>query len=185
LQDRELLAGERKRVEQALAEKAALLERLAFLAPPFTLRHLGAAMLDFRARLCVIDYAQRFTTGDGDDRAKLDALMGGVRMLAAAGACVLLISSVARQKSNGGSSTYAGLNLASFRGSSELEFGADAAYLLDANLNAGVAALRCEKNRFGEVRDIHLRFDGARQAFTAGDPLDSFEAAPDKPERKK
>lgn len=184
IQDRTLLADERARVEAAKREHAAVLERIAFLEPPFTLRHLGEEMMRFGARLAVVDYAQRFATGDGDDRANIDALMGGVRVLANAGAGIILISSVSRQKSQTGSSTYAGLNLASFRGSSEIEFGADAAYILEADPETGVAVLRDEKQRFRLRKDIHLRFDGARQMFTAGAPLDQYDAAKGTPARR-
>ena len=184
IQDRTFTADERQRVESGKADHAALLDRIGFLEPPFTLRHLAGALVAFEARLAVIDYAQRFGTGDGDDRAKLDALMSGVRVLANAGACVVLVSSVARQKSNNGSSTYAGLNLASFRGSSEIEFGADAAYILDADPKSGVAAMKCEKDRFRQARDVPLRFNGALQTFTAGEPLDQFDAAPEPKTRK-
>jgi hypothetical protein len=65
-----------------------------------------------------------------------------------------------------------------------LEFGCDTALLLDSDLASGVAVLKCEKNRFRPPRDIHLRFDGPRQTFTAGDPLDAFDAAPE-PRKKK
>ena len=107
-------------------------------------------------------------------------------MLANAGACVVLVSSVARQKGKNGCSTYAGLNLASFRGSSEIEFGADAAYILEADPESGVALLKCEKDRFRPQRDIPLRFNGALQTFTAGDPLDQYDAAPEpKPKKGK
>lgn len=183
-QNRELLAAERVRVERARTEHAVLLDRIGLLEPPFTVGHLAGAMIDYGARLAVVDYAQRFATGDGDDRASLDRLMGSVRKLASAGACVLLISSVARQKSKTGSNTYSGLNLASFRGSSEIEFGADAAYILDADTKAGVVCLRCEKDRFRQPRDIPLRFDAALQVFTAGDPLDLYDAAPGKSKNK-
>ncbi|MDY3555747.1 DnaB helicase C-terminal domain-containing protein [Gemmata sp. JC717] len=183
LQDRQLLADERRRVEGALVEHAGLFDRIAFLEAPFTLRNLAGAMVDFGARLCVVDYAQRFTTGDDDDRAKLDALMSQVRKLATAGACVVLVSSVARQKSKNGSSTYAGLGMASFRGSSELEFGADTAYILH-NAKDGIGLLECVKARFGAPRDIPLRFDGPTQTFTAGEPLDQFDAAPEPKPRK-
>ncbi|VTR91691.1 replicative dna helicase : Probable replicative DNA helicase OS=Rhodopirellula baltica (strain SH1) GN=dnaB PE=4 SV=1: AAA_25 [Gemmata massiliana] len=183
IQDRQLLADERRRVESALTEHATLFERIAFLEAPFALRNLAEAMLAFGARLCVVDYAQRFTTGDDDDRSKLDALMSQVRKLANAGACVVLVSSVARQKSKNGSSTYAGLGMASFRGSSELEFGADAAYILHAAKD-GIALLECVKARFGSPRDIPLRFDSPTQTFRAGEPLDTFDAAPEPPPRK-
>ena len=177
LQGRELLADERARIKQVVGNHAALLERLAFLDPPFTLRHLGCALLEFNARLALVDYAQRFITGEGDDRAKLDTLMSGVRALASGGAGIVLISSVSRQRTRSGSSTYADLGLASFRGSSEIEFGADGAYILDTIAESGVALLKCEKNRFRPPCDIHLRFDGSRQTFSAGDPLDQFDAA--------
>ncbi len=179
LSDRELLADERDRVEAAITAHAPQLDRIAFLEPPFTLRHLAEAMNEFGGRFAVVDYCQRFATGDGDDRAKLDALMSGVRKLATQGAGVVLVSSVSRQKSKNGSSTYAGLNLASFRGSSEIEFGADTAYIIEADPKSGVVLLKCEKDRFRQPRDVHLRFDGTRQTFNAGDPLDGFDAAPD------
>jgi len=108
---------------------------------------------------------------------KLDDFMSAVRSLAMAGAGVILVSSVSRQKTSNGSSTYAGVNMASFRGSAELEFGADAAYLLHADAD-GVATLECVKQRYGRMRNLPLRFDGPRQTFTAGDPLDGYDAAP-------
>ena len=67
--------------------------------------------------------------------------------------------------------------MASFRGSSEREFGADSAYILDKKSN-GTALLKCEKQRFGALRDVHLRFFGSLQRFDAGDPLDGFDDAP-------
>ncbi|HXD85755.1 MAG TPA: hypothetical protein VN641_04635, partial [Urbifossiella sp.] len=97
-----------------------------------------------------------------------------------AGAGVVLISSVTRQKGRNGCSTYAGLNMASFRGSAELEFGADSAFILHADAKSGVAVLKDEKQRFRIQKDIHLRFDGPRQSFAAGDPLDLYDAADSK-----
>src|SRR5262249_39822795 len=104
-----------------------------------------------------------------------DGTMSGIRRLALAGASVLAISSLARQKNDRGGSSYDGLNMASFRGSAELEFGADSAYILDAQ--DGVAQLRCVKNRYGRSDAIYLRFDGEHQRFDTGDPFDRFDAA--------
>jgi replicative DNA helicase len=184
LMNRELLTDERIRVEAAIDTHAALLARVAFLDPPFTLPHLGAAMQAHEARLAVVDYAQRFTTGDDDDRVKLDQLMSGVRRLATAGAGVILVSSLARQKSSQGGSTYDGMNMASFRGSAELEFGADSAYLLKAGKNGNVL-LECVKQRFGQMQNVPLRFDGPRQTFAAGDLLDGFDDAPEPRTRRR
>lgn len=176
--NRELLATERQQIKAAIDANADQLSRLGFLDPPFTVPNLFAGMKSFDARLAVVDYVQRFSAGDKDDRAKLDAVMGQVRLLANAGAAVVVISSVARQKSKTGSSTYGGLTLAAFRGSAELEFGADSAYLLHSDPATGVARLECVKERFGRPRDIPLRFCGEFQRFDAADMLAGFDAAP-------
>jgi len=178
IMNRMLLDDERDRVEAAMIDRVPILERIGFLEAPFTIQNLIQAMQTYEARLAVIDYVQRFTLDDGKDaRLKLDALMNHARILALAGAAVILISSVARQRSSNGSSTYSGLNMASFRGSAELEFGADSAYVLN-NTPEGIASLQCVKNRFGTMRDIPLRFCGEFQRFDAGDALDGFDAAP-------
>jgi replicative DNA helicase len=174
--DRTFSADERAKVRAALVAHNTMLGRLAFLEPPFTLEHLAAAADTFGVTLLVIDYLQRFGHG-GDLRETLDGLMTGVRALALAGAAVVAVSSVSRQKDEKGRSGYSGLNMASFRGSAELEFGADSAYLLDA-VGSGVATLRCVKNRYGEPADVRLRFDGAYQRFDPADLLDVYDAAP-------
>jgi len=177
LMNRMLLADERARIDAALRDRADVLARLAFMPGPFTVPNLFEGMRTFDARLAVVDYVQRFTAGDKDDRAKLDAVMNQVRQLADAGAAVIVVSSVARQKNSRGSSTYGGLTMAAFRGSAELEFGADSAYLLHADPRSGVARLEHVKERFGQQRDVPLRFCGAFQRFDAGDDLDGFDAA--------
>lgn len=178
--DKTYAAGEKERVKKTLAIHRDALDRLAFLDPPFTLDHLADAADEFGARVLCLDYLQRF--GHGKElRESLDGVMSGVRRLALAGAAVVAISSVSRQKDDKGRSSYTALGLASFRGSSELEFGADSAYILDAA--DGTAVLRCEKKRFGLKTNVHLRFDGAHQQFTAGDPLDAFDAAGGNPKK--
>ena len=68
-----------------------------------------------------------------------------------------------------------GLNLASFRGSSELEYGTDAAFVFVPGEGGGIT-LQCEKNRFGAVADIVTRFDPFTQTFTpAPSGLDGFD----------
>lgn len=178
--NREFLDDERRRIDAAIDEHAGTLDRLAFLPGPFTVPNVFDGMRAFDARLAVVDYVQRFSAGDKEDRMKLDAVMGQVRTLADQGAAVLVISSVSRQKNRRGSSTYSeGLSLAAFRGSAELEFGADSAFLLHGDPRSGVARLECVKERFGRPRDIPLRFCGEFQRFDAGDILDGFDAAPD------
>ena len=179
LLNREFLDGERRRIDAALDANADLLGRLAFLPPPYSVPHLFDGMKAFDARLAVVDYVQRFSAGDKEDRAKLDLVMNQLRLLADAGAAVLVISSVARQKNSRGSSTYQGLSMAAFRGSAELEFGADSAFLLHCDPRTGVARLECVKERFGQPRDVPLRFRGEFQRFDPGDVLDGFDTAPE------
>jgi hypothetical protein len=173
--DKTLTASENVRLRKALDAHGSLLQRLAFLEPPYSLDNLAGVLTDFEATLAVVDYVQRFGSAK-DLRESLDGLMSGLRRIAAAGAAVIAVSSVARQKNDRGQSAYEGLGLASFRGSAELEFGSDSAYILDAA--DGVAALRCVKNRYAKPTDIQLRFSGEFQRYDAGDSLDAYDAAP-------
>ena len=179
IQDHELADDERAAVDAVAVDHADMLGRLSFIESPFTIKNIANAMKEIRARFAVLDYVQRFTNdSDKDARTQLDKLMGNVRLLANANpsTCLIVVSSVSRQTGKTGS-TYSGTNLASFRGSAELEFGADDAYLLDAD-DSGTATLRCLKKRFGRKIDTPLRFNGPLQQFTLGDALDGFDSAP-------
>lgn len=78
---------------------------------------------------------------------------------------MLVASAVSRQKGTTGSN-YSGLNLASFRGSSELEYGTDSAFLFVPDESGGIT-LQCGKNRYGAVVDIVTRFDPTIQTFSS------------------
>lgn len=176
--ERTLTAAQRQRVKAAVDALAPAAGRLAFLGTPFSLEHVAAAATAFQADVIVVDYVQRFSVGDGAkaQREQLEDAAAVLRRFCDTGAAVLVASAVARQKGPGGS-TYRGLNLASFRGSSELEYGADAAYLLAPD-DAGGVVMACEKNRYGAAADIVTRFDGATQTFTAAPAgLGAFDAA--------
>jgi replicative DNA helicase len=176
--DRTLTADQLGRVRAAVASLEPVAGRLAFLHAPFALEHVAAAGTAFGANLLALDYIQRFTVGDGgkDKREQLETAATVLRRFCDAGAVVLVASAVARQKGKAGS-TYAGLNLASFRGSSELEFGCDGAYLFTPG-DGGTITLTCEKNRYGAVADIATIFDPTTQTFTpALSGLAVFDAA--------
>lgn len=182
--DRALTADQLGRVRAAVEALSPVAGRLAFLHHPFALEHVAAAGTTFGANVLVLDYLQRFNVGDGtgDKREQLETAATVLRRFCDAGAAVLVASAVARQKHAGGS-TYKGLNLASFRGSSELEYGCDGAYLFDPG-EGGTVALTCEKNRFGPVADILTRFDAVTQTFTpAPSGLDAFDNTPPAPKR--
>lgn len=103
------------------------------------------------------------------------------------GAFVLCAAAVSRQKGGNGS-TYAGLNLASFRGSSELEFGADACYLMVRESDTNEVVFQCEKNRYGLTDSFRTTFNPAIQSFEPAaelSPLEQFDRVAAAPERGK
>jgi replicative DNA helicase len=168
------LYGQESRIIAALHELRGVSERLAFHTGKPMLADVARSIDDFGARLFVADYVQRIGTGDADTppdkRTEIDNVMGHLRRFADAGLGVLAVSAVARQKGKGGS-TYGGLGLASYRGSSELEYGGDACFILEAEEAPGRVKLSCEKNRHGERFALALDFDGARQCFTVADMI--------------
>lgn len=185
IQNRALTPDQLARVRAAVASLAPAADRLAFLNPPYTLEHVAAAGTVHRADVLILDYVQRFAVGDGSkpQREQLEAAVSVLRRFCDQGAAVLGVCAVARQKGANGS-TYRGLNLASFRGSSELEFGCDAAYILVAD-GAGGVIFRCEKNRYGVAEDIPTAFDPARMTFDpAASGVEAFDSAPPAPPRR-
>jgi replicative DNA helicase len=172
IRDREFTAAHAQRLDFGCGELETVAERLAFLRPPFTLPNIAAAADDFGAQLLVLDYAQRVATGKDDKRHAVNELMDYLRQFADAGLGLLVLAAVTRTKDRAGRSSYDadGLNLASFRESSELEFGCDCAYMLTRGKHPAEARLACLKNRHGEPVDLQLRFDGALQRFEALDP---------------
>jgi replicative DNA helicase len=69
------------------------------------------------------------------------------------------------------------LSLASFRETSELEYGADSAFIVaptDDSESEGEApsrvTLKYLKNRHGEAKDVTLTFDRKRQRFSPAEP---------------
>ena len=186
--DRALTPEQMERVRSAVASLEPVAGRLAFLNPPYSLEHVAAAGTAFGANVLVLDYIQRFSVGDGakDKREELETGMSVIRRFCDAGAAVLVAAAVARQKGKAGS-TYKGLNLASFRGSSELEFGTDSAFVLVPDDSDGIK-FQCEKNRLGPPADIVTTFDPTVQTFAPAvelSGLDAFDAAtPARPKNK-
>lgn len=179
---RRLTAEHGARLDAGLAAMEGFADRLGFLKPPFDLANAAAAADAHGAGLLLFDYAQRIRPpGEhADRRNSVNALMDYLRQFADAGTAVLVVAAVGRTKDDKGRSSYAsdGLNLASFRESSELEFGADSAYLLAPDkTDAELVTLRCLKNRHGDTQGLPLHFDKQHQAFR---PLDApAAAAPD------
>ena len=174
---RRLTEEHAERIDAGLNTLDELADRLAFLRPPFDLANVAAVADEFNAGLIVLDYIQRIQPpGEhGDKRGSVDATMSHLRAFADEGVAVIVLSAVGRTKDKAGRSSYSGdgLNLASFRESSELEFGADDAFILTPDDAAeDEVILRHLKSRNGECRDLRLQFDKPLQRFT---PLDSNE----------
>jgi replicative DNA helicase len=168
---RKLGAEHADRIETALYNLESLAERLAFVRPPFNLENVAATADEFGARLLLLDYIQRIPPpGEhGDQRGAVNASMDYLRQFADEGIAVIVVSAIGRTKDSKGRSSYSGegVNLASFRESSELEYGADDAFILTAADNPGDAVtLRHLKSRHGESRDIKLNFHRRYQHFT-------------------
>lgn len=171
---RRFTAAHAARRAAGVAALDAVTPRLTFLRPPYSVENVVRAADAAEAELVVMDYVQRFAAvGDHTHRkGAVDEVMDYARRMADGGAAVILVAAVGRQKDASGRSGYADLGLASFRESSELEYGADDAFLVvrdDPDDPAGVT-LRHVKSRHGETRDIPLRFDGSVQRFDPAGP---------------
>jgi replicative DNA helicase len=163
------------RLDQAMRTLEPLADRLAFLRPPFDLANIAASADAHRADLLLIDYVQRFAPPDNhaDKRTAVNSMMDFLRQFADAGVGLIVVAAVGRTKDSKGRSSYSGdgLNLASFRESSELEFGADDAFILvpsEGGWEFGTVAVTVKhlKARHTEPRDVILEFDWPIQRFT-------------------
>jgi len=106
--------------------------------------------------------------------------MGCLRQFADAGVAIVVVAALARSKDAKGRSSYTdGLSLASFRETSELEYGADDAFILALSSDAksereasSRVVLKHLKSRHGETKDITLTFDRKHQRFTPAEPIE-------------
>jgi replicative DNA helicase len=168
------LLMKRSFIDPALATLESIEDRLFFMGLPYTMDRVLECIAAVEPSIVVLDYLQRIECCEGvaDTRQRLNMLISQARGIAEAGVCVVLVSAVGRtsSKKNGG---YNGkeLGLASFRESSEIEYGVDDAFVM---VNSGtddlpdgrrVVELRHVKSR--NHRPVHLRFefDGAIQRF--------------------
>ena len=160
------------RLDRGIATLGSVADRLCFLRPPFDLGNVAAAADQFEASLLVLDYIQRITPPgeDAEARSRVNRTMDYLRRFADAGVAVIVISAVGRTRDGRGRSSYSGegLNLASFRESSELEFGADDAFIIHPDQDdaeGSMVRLKHLKSRYGECRTLMLEFDRYCQHF--------------------
>ena len=115
-------------VEEAANELRSTLDRISYMTPPFTLERLADCTTTTPRNLCV-DYLRKFEPGDKDARQGTNDVMTCLRSLAHVGWAVLALSSTSRSPGKGDAHDSTKLSQRRSR-SGEIEFNADAAYLL-------------------------------------------------------
>jgi replicative DNA helicase len=170
IRHRVLNAAQAEHIDRAIQVLQPLMERIVFVQPPYNLKNIAMTGQEFGANLLVLDYIQRIAPyGDhADNRMAVNSTMDYLRQFAAkCDTGVIVVSSLSRGRDSRGRSTYnATPELASFRESSELEFGADDAFVLQPSVDGEPALLHHLKSRYGATGIIPLDFDGALQRFT-------------------
>jgi len=186
IQKRAFQSEHADRLDQALRTLEPVSERLTFMRPPFNLTNVAQSADAVKADLIVLDYIQRILPpGEhSDKRNAVNATMDYMRQFADAGVAVLVLAAVGRTKDNRGRTSYSGdgLNLASFRESSELEFGADDAFIVvpDEAQDSQRVHLRHLKARHSDPHDLDLLFDKRIQRFSTAKVLPKWDLEPDK-----
>lgn len=163
----------RERLEVGFKTLGAVIERVAFMDDPFDIGNVAATVDAFGADLLIIDYVQRLSipTQDVESRHRVNRAMDYLRRFANMGLAVIVVSALGRTRDKAGRSSYdgEGMSLASFRETSELEYGADDALILsvvDKKKDPDILRLAHLKARHGRQVDQDLHFDRAVQSFT-------------------
>lgn len=173
-----------ERLATGLATLEGIIDRLGFMTAPYDISNVAASVDAFGADVVFIDYIQRFTipTEDAEARHRVNRVMDYLRQFANAGLAVVVVSAVGRTRDKAGRSSYTGdgLSLASFRETSELEYGADDAFILApiSDDDPDLVRLSHLKARHGMQVTQEFRFDRAVQSFTlvTGDSVKSSTA---------
>jgi replicative DNA helicase len=161
-----LTQADRALIADTLEQVGRRLQRLQLM--PGDASSLGT-LASLPPGIVLVDYLQRFNLGGGGDaRANVNDLMDYLRRLADIGHSVLAIS--ATKRTADGKHDKKELGLSSFRESSEVEYAADACYVLQVDPQDGLqkaqrAVLACVKNRNDEERGIDLGFDKKSMRF--------------------
>lgn len=151
-------------VERAAKRLTPLLDRIKTIPGPYGQKTLMNLPDESAGDLLVLDYLQKFADGE-DLRRSVGDVMSSMRVLAMGGYGILALSSVTRLKDK------EKLSMSSFKESGEIEFNADAAYLMldrgevDGDPFVRDMQLRCAKNRHGACQDLELIFDKPSMSF--------------------
>lgn len=163
-----------ERIAGVSATLEAVVDRLFFVDGRASMEDIRAAVEQRRPDLVVLDYLQRLAAAEGgnDIRGSVNRAMAMARGMADRGSAVCLVSALNRPVQRQGQATSPEPTQASFRESSEIEFGADNAYILwekpSKGMGDGCKLLQlCHlKSRYGRPESIDLVFDPAGQTFS-------------------
>ena len=142
----------------------ALMPRCFFLREPCTATHL-AQMRSQGPGLLVVDYLQKFYPPEHDELKGIGAVMKILRSLCSDGWGVICISATSRQSNSKQRHNHSQLDSGSFRGSSEIEYNADVAYVIRRDPGSTNATLACVKRRFGPAEDTEMVFEAETMRF--------------------
>jgi replicative DNA helicase len=171
IRHRRLGPAHAERIDTGLATLDTVIDRIGFLQRPFSLTNVALAADDMGAQVVILDYLQRFTLDDEDSepRERIGRMMDALRRLASRGLAVIVVSAIGRTRDSAGRSSYSGdgLSLASFRETSELEYGADDAFILSPIDKQDQNRVRLQhlKSRHGEQVTQDLFFNRGVQSF--------------------
>lgn len=171
IRHRRLGPAHTERIDTGLATLETVIDRIGFLQGPFSLTNVALTADDMGARVVILDYLQRFTLDDEDSepRERIGRMMDALRRLASRGLAVIVVSALGRTRDRAGRSSYSGdgLSLASFRETSELEYGADDAFILAPIEEQDPNRVRLHhfKARHGEQVTQDLDFNRGVQSF--------------------
>lgn len=158
-------------VATGLATLGAVIDRMAFMSPPYDIANVFHTGDAFGADVVIVDYIQRFADPkeDVEARHRVNRTMDYLRKCADMGVAVIVVSAVGRTRDKAGRSSYTGdgLSLASFRETSELEYGADDALILSPFDDDDPDLIRLShlKARHGRQVTQEFRFDRSVQSF--------------------
>jgi replicative DNA helicase len=160
-----------ERLTPAMTTIKDIAPRIKFVRSSYSISHIADVARDFDAQLVSVDYLQRIEPPYHCASAKesTTATMSALRRIADRGSAVIAVSAVSRGRDAMGRPSYdAGAGLASFRESSEIEYGADDAFMLARN--GDNVTLLDLKSRHRPKYDIRLRFNASVLSFTSAEP---------------
>jgi len=179
IETRAILTGclaqhEREAVRAAFDELRPLLDRCAIYPNPRHWPDVAAAIREAEADVVVADYIQRLKGGEDTANAREDigVVMHSLRACADSGRAVLAVSALSRSKSSSGSSYAGSDSIASFRESSEVEYGADFGYIIANTEHPSTKRLHVVKNRYGMLGTYGASFDGKRGQWAIGGSME-------------